>query len=143
MRAKAATNEIKSYVDDTVIISPCNGTVIAKLVEQGEVIPAGTPVVTIVNLDNLYLKGYVPETQIGKIRFNAPAYIIVDAFPDRHSPAYVGYISQSAEFTPKEVQTKEERVKQVFSVKLYLKKNPKHFLKPGMPADGYIKLRNG
>ena len=140
-QAEAVVNEIKSYLEDTIITSPCRGTVIVKIVEPGEVVPAGTPIVTVVDLDALYLKGYVPETQIGKFSLNTPAYIVVDAFPKRRFPAYVGYISQYAEFTPKEVQTKEERVKQVFAVKLYLKENPHYLLKPGMPADGYIKIK--
>jgi len=140
-QAEAVIDEIKSYLEDTIITSPCNGTVVVKTVEPGEVVPAGAAIVTIVDLNALYLKGYVPETQIGKIKLNTPAYIVVDAFPKRRFPAYVGYISQYAEFTPKEVQTKEERVKQVFAVKLYLKENPNYLLKPGMPADGYIKIK--
>ncbi|RLC11617.1 MAG: hypothetical protein DRH43_03720 [Deltaproteobacteria bacterium] len=139
-QAEAAISEIKSYLEDTIVKAPCNGTVMVKMVEPGEVVPAGAPLVTVIELDKLYLKGYVPETKIGKIRLNAPAYIVLDAFGEERFPAAVGYISQYAEFTPKEVQTKEERVKQVFAVKLYLKENPKHLLKPGMPGDGYIKI---
>ncbi|SNR66596.1 HlyD family secretion protein [Desulfurobacterium atlanticum] len=139
-QAEAVVEEVKANLEDMVIKSPIDGVVTVKYVNTGEVVPAGFRIVSVVNLNDVYLKGYIPEKKIGLIRIGQPAYIVVDAYPDKKFPAYVSYISQKAEFTPKEVQTKEERVKEVFAVKLKLKKNPDGISKPGMPADGYIEL---
>ena len=87
------------------------------------------------DLDQLYLKVYVPEAQIGKLRLELPARIYTDAFPDEPFAATVRYLASRAEFTPKEVQTPDERVKLVFAVKLYPDKNPEHRLTPGLPAE--------
>ncbi|WP_457568932.1 HlyD family secretion protein [Desulfurobacterium sp.] len=139
-QAKAVVDEAKAHLSDTVIKAPVNGTVTVKYVNVGEVIPAGFRLLSIVNMDKLYLKGFIPEKKVGLIHLKQPAYVEVDAYPGKKFPAYVSYIAQKAEFTPKEVQTKEERVKEVFGVKLKLKSNPDHVLKPGMPADGYIEI---
>ncbi|WP_022846567.1 MULTISPECIES: HlyD family secretion protein [unclassified Desulfurobacterium] len=139
-QAEAVVEEAKAHLSDTVIKAPVNGTVTVKYVNVGEVVPAGFRLFSIVNMDELYLKGFIPEKQVGLIHLKQPAYVEVDAYPNRKFPAYVSYVAQKAEFTPKEVQTKEERVKEVFGVKLKLKSNPGHVLKPGMPADGYIEI---
>jgi len=139
-QAEAVVEEVRANLEDMVIKSPIDGVVTVKYVNTGEVIPAGFRIISVVNLNDVYLKGYVPEKKIGLIKIGQPAYVVVDAFPDKKFPAYVSYISQKAEFTPKEVQTKEERVKEVFAVKLKFKENPDGILKPGMPADGYIEL---
>ena len=138
--ARAYVDEVKAYIDDMSIVSPINGTVTQKYVEVGDVVPSGYKLFTLYNLDNLYLEGYIPEDKLGLIHLGQKAYITVDSYPNKRFKAYVSYIASNAEFTPKEVQTKEERVKEVFKVKLRLVKNSKHFLKPGMPADGYIIL---
>ncbi|WP_456397223.1 HlyD family secretion protein [Desulfurobacterium sp.] len=140
-QAKAVVDEARAHLSDTVIKAPVNGTITVKYVSVGEVIPAGFRLFSIINMDNLYLKGFIPEKKVGLIHLKQSAYVEVDAYPGRKFPAYVSYIAQKAEFTPKEVQTKEERVKEVFGVKLKLKSNPGHVLKPGMPADGYIEIR--
>jgi len=85
------------------------------------------------------LKVYVPEIEIGKVRLGLPARIYTDAFPDKPFPATLRYIASQAEFTPKEVQTADERVKLVYAVKLYLDENPDHRLTPGLPADAVIR----
>ena len=138
---EAALNEAESVLADLTIRAPTNGTVTTRMVDLGEVVTAGTPLFEIVDLDRLYLKVYVPEIQIGKIRLDLPARIHTDAFPDQPVEATVRYIASKAEFTPKEVQTPDERVKLIFPVKLYLKANPDHRLTPGLPADAIIRWK--
>jgi HlyD family secretion protein len=141
-QAEAALREVESVLADLTIVAPTSGTVTTRLVDVGEVVPAGAPLLELVDLDRLYLQVYVPEVQIGKLRLNLPARIYTDAFPDRPFEAVVRYIASKAEFTPKEVQTPDERVKLIYAVKLYLKENPDHRLTPGLPADAVIKWRD-
>ena len=138
-RARAALAEAESARDDLHIRAPGAGTVTERIVDPGEVVAAGTPLFDIVDLDHLYLKVYVPEREIGKLRRGLPARIYTDAFPDRPFPATVRSIAAQAQFTPKEVQTPDERVKLVYAVKLYLDANPDHALTPGLPADAVIR----
>jgi HlyD family secretion protein len=138
-QAQAEVAERRSIWRDLSLLAPASGTVTLRLREAGEVVAAGTPVLEIVNLDRLFVKIFVPENQIGKIRLGLPARVYVDAFPDEPFPARVSTIASTAEFTPKEVQTRDERVKLVYSVKLALTQNPGHRLTPGMPADAVIR----
>ena len=137
--ARAVHAEQQSYLDDLVIRSPLDGTVLTRTVELGERVNAGTPLFTLVDLNSLYLKVYIPEPDIGKVGIGGEARVYVDAYPDRYFPARVSKLSQQAEFTPKNVETREERVKLVFAVELALLINDKGILKPGMPADGIIR----
>ncbi len=141
-QAEAALTEAESVLADLTIVAPASGTVTARMVDVGEVVSAGAPLLELVDLDRLYLKVYVPEVQIGKLRLDLPARIYTDAFPDQPFEAVVRYIASKAEFTPKEVQTTDERVKLIYAVKLYLKENPDHRLTPGLPADAVIKWRD-
>ncbi len=138
-QAVAALEEAGSVLDDFTILAPAKGRITTRVVDEGEVISAGTPLLDLVDLDRLYLKVYVPEVQIGKLRLDLPARIYTDSFPERPFDAVLRYISSRAEFTPKEVQTPDERVKLVYAVKLYLTANPDHRLTPGMPADEVIR----
>lgn len=140
-QAQAILAEAGSVVADLTIRAPASGLVATRMREPGEVISAGAPLLEVVDLDQLYLKVYVPEAQIGKLRLGLPARIYTDAFPDQPYEAAVQYISARAEFTPKEVQTPDERVKLVYAVKLYLKANPDHRLTPGLPADAVIRWK--
>ncbi|HWC51333.1 MAG TPA: HlyD family efflux transporter periplasmic adaptor subunit [Nitrospira sp.] len=140
-QSEAALNEAESVLADLTIRAPALGTVTARMVDVGEVVTAGSPLFEIVDLDRLYLKVYVPEIQIGKVRLDLPARIHTDAFPDQPVEATVRYIASKAEFTPKEVQTPDERVKLIYPVKLYLKQNPDHRLTPGLPADAVIRWK--
>jgi len=140
-QARAALKEAESVLADLTIVAPADGIVTQRLVNAGEVVAAGAPLFDIVDLDRLYLKVYVPEKEIGKLRLGLPAQVYTDAFPDRPFPATVRYIAARAEFTPKEVQTPDERVKLVYAVKLYLDENPEHRLTPGLPADAIIRWR--
>jgi len=137
--AKAVLAEQQSYLDDFVIRSPLDGTVLTRTVELGERVNIGTPLLTLVDLNRLYLKVYIPEPDIGKVIIGQGARVSVDAYPNRYFSARVSKLSQQAEFTPKNVETKEERVKLVFAVELALLKNDEGILKPGMPADGTIR----
>jgi HlyD family secretion protein len=136
--AAARVKEIEAAFKDTELRAPSSGTVINKLVEEGEMVAVGAPVATLIDLSDIYVKVYMPEKDIGKIRLGNPARIYADAFPGRSFDGEVTEISQKAEFTPKEVHMKEERTKLVFGVKVGIK-NPEGYLKPGMPVDVKIK----
>ena len=140
-QAQAALAEVRSVLDDLSIRAPAGGIITTRIVDEGEVVAAGGPLFDIVDLDRLYLKVYVAEKEIGKLRLGLPARIHTDAFPDQAFPATTRYIASQAEFTPKEVQTPDERVKLVYAVKLYLDENPDHRLTPGLPADAVIRWR--
>ncbi len=140
-QAEAALAEAESILADLTIVAPTSGTITTRMVDTGEVVVAGAPLLELVDLDRLYLKVYIPEIEIGKVRLDLPARIYTDAFPDQPFDATVGYIASKAEFTPKEVQTRDERVKLIYAVKLYLAANPDHQLTPGLPADAIIRWR--
>ena len=140
--AYAVLDEVDSILQDLTISAPANGTVTTRMVDAGEVVAAGAPLLELVDLDHLYLKVYVPEVQIGKVRLDLPARIYTDAFPEQPFEATVRYIASKAEFTPKEVQTVDERVKLIYAVKLYLSDNPDHRLTPGLPADAIIRWKD-
>lgn len=137
--ANAVLQEMQSIQNDLTIRAPGSGVITTRMVEEGEVVAAGSPLFDIVDLDRLYLKVYIPEKAIGKVRLGLAARIYTDAFPDKPFEATVRYIASQAEFTPKEVQTPDERVKLVYAVKLYLDENPDHSLSPGLPADTVIR----
>ncbi len=118
--------------------SPVSGKVILKVAEQGELVTAGAPIVRIANLDSVWLRVYVPEPNM-RVKLGDRAEVMVDAYPGRRFTGRVTEIADKPEFTPKNVQTREERVKLVFGVKITLD-NPQHELKPGMPADAVIYL---
>ena len=141
--AKASLAEQQRYLDEMTVRAPTTGTVLVRTIERGEWVQPGTPLFSMVDLNQLYLKIYVPEPDIGKVVHDQPARVHVDAFPDRFFPARVSKIASEAEFTPKNVETREERVKLVFAVELALDDNPGGVLKPGMPADAVVRLEDG
>ena len=138
-QAEAQLAEQASHVADFSVRSPIDGRVLTRTVERGERVDPGTPLFTLVDLDRLYVKIYVPEPSIGKVALGQEARVSVDAFPGRAFPARVSRVAQEAEFTPKNVETREERVKLVFAVEVALAENPGGVLKPGMPADAVIR----
>ncbi|MBE9553517.1 MAG: HlyD family secretion protein [Proteobacteria bacterium] len=142
-QARAALEESQAVLDNLTITAPTSGMITTRIVDIGGVIGAGSPLYDIVDLDRLYLKAYMPGVEIGKLRRGLIAQIYTDAFPEQPFAATVRYIASRAEFTPKEVQTPDERVKQVYAVKLYLDENPEHRLTPGMPADAVIRWKEG
>ncbi len=131
-RASLKTAEVR--FKDAVIYAPLNGVVIRKNVEEGETVGAGTSVFTIGDLENPWIKVYVKEDKLGLVKLGQKAEIRVDTYPTKSYEGTVTYISSEAEFTPKNIQTQEERVKLVFGVKVSVK-NQNDELKPGMPAD--------
>jgi len=139
--AEAAAKEAQAVLDDCRILAPISGTVMTKIAEEGEVLTAGRPILTLIDLNDIYLKVYIPQVEVGKIRLGNPARIFLDAYPDRPFEAKVTNINQQAEFTPKNVETKQERVNLVFAVKLTAD-SPQGLLKPGMPADAIIKHKD-
>ena len=138
-QAEAQLREQRSHVADFAIKSPIDGRVLTRTVERGERVEVGTPLFTLVDLDRLYVKIYVPEPSIGKVALGQEARVSVDAYPGRTFAARVSRVAQEAEFTPKNVETREERVKLVFAVEVALTENPGGVLKPGMPADAAIR----
>ncbi len=128
-----------SRLRETVITSPIRGVVLRKNLEVGETANPGVSILTLVDLRDLWLRAYVPETEIGRIKLGQPARIKVDAFKDRAFAGKITEIASEAEFTPKNVQTQKERVNLVFRIKIGVE-NPEGILKPGMPADAEIAL---
>ena len=121
----------------TSIHSPLSGRVLQRLAEPGEVIAAGQPVAVVANLQRVRLKLFVSEADLGKLRLGAPARIRVDAFPDRNFNARIAQVDAQAQFTPRDVHMKDERVRTVYGITLEAA-NPQGLLKPGMPADAWV-----
>jgi HlyD family secretion protein len=135
--AKAVQAEIAAKLSDLKIISPIDGVVLTRTSEPGEVIATGTTLMTIVNLNNVYLRGYLPEGEIGMVRVGQAAKVFLDSAPNRPLNATVTQIDSQASFTPENIYFRSDRVTQVFGLKLSID-NPAGFAKPGMPADGKI-----
>lgn len=117
--------------------SPLDGYVLVKSALAGEVVQAGTPVFTAVNLDDLWVTAYINETDLGKVKLGQKAYVQTDTYKGKKYDGWVSFISSQTEFTPKFIQTSEERVKYVYRIKVKVN-NSSLDLKPGMPADAYI-----
>lgn len=139
-KASAELKYAKVSLDNAVIRSPIEGYIVSKNVEVGEVINPATPVITIANLNKLFMKVYISEKDLGFIKIGQKAIVKVDTYPDRIYEGTITYISPEAEFTPKNIQTKEDRSRLVFKTKIELE-NPALELKPGMPADVEILLK--
>jgi HlyD family secretion protein len=138
---QARTNLGLSQVDlgYTVLHSPYAGVITVREAELGEVVSPGTPVVTLADLDHIWLRAYIAETDLGRIRWGQDATITTDTYPGKQYHGRISFISPSAEFTPKSVQTYTERVTLVYRIKIDID-NPNHELKPGMPADARIEV---
>ena len=140
-RDRAALTVAQTQLGYTVLTSPQAGVVLRKHVEPGEMIAAGTPAATIADLRNIWLKIYIPEPQLGRVKLGQTAEVTTDSYRGKVYQGTVTFINSEAEFTPKNVQTQEERVKLVFAVKITAA-NPNQELKPGMPADARISLES-
>jgi HlyD family secretion protein len=140
-QSRAALAEAESILSDLLIKAPSDGVILTRIADVGEMTAPGAPLLDLVDQDRLYLKVFVPEILIGKVRLGLPARVHTDCFPDREIAATVRMISSRAEFTPKEVQTPDERTKLVYAVKLYLNENPDHSMTPGMPGDAVIQWK--
>jgi HlyD family secretion protein len=137
--AKSQLDYIDATLTNSTIYSPMDGVVLTRNLEVGEVAFPGSPILTLADLSRVWIKIYVSEPVVGLIKMGDAASIRVDTWPDRTFPGVVTFISDEPEFTPKTVQTKEERTKLVFAVKIDLD-NPESLLKPGMPADAEISI---
>lgn len=124
----------------TVLRAPFNGVVLVRQAELGEVVSPGAPIVTLADLDHIWLRVYLPETDLGKARWGQDVDVRTDTYPGKVYRGHISVIASDAEFTPKSVQTEKERVTLVYRIKVDVE-NPNHELKPGMPADAYIKLK--
>lgn len=136
-RASLRTAEVR--LRDSIIYAALNGVVLRRNVEEGETVGAGTALFTIGDLENPWVKVYVKEDRLGLVKLGQTAQVMTDSYPEKIYEGTITYISSKAEFTPKNVQTREERVKLVFGVKVSVK-NIDAELKPGMPADVKINL---
>ncbi|MFA6430805.1 MAG: efflux RND transporter periplasmic adaptor subunit [Candidatus Margulisiibacteriota bacterium] len=133
--AAAALTLAENQLSYTTIPSPTKGVILSKAVEMGELVVPGSPIVTMANLDEVKLYLYVGESVVGKLKLGGEVKVTVDSFPGKAYMGKVSYISDKEEFTPKPIQTREERTTYVYKVKVTIP-NPQHDLKPGMPADG-------
>ncbi|RME38459.1 MAG: HlyD family efflux transporter periplasmic adaptor subunit [Thermoflexia bacterium] len=138
-QAEAALSLVDAQLAQLTLVSSLTGTVATRSVHAGETVAPGTILLTLTNLDEVRLVLYIPENQIGRVRVGQKVDVTVDSFPGRVFTGRVVSIGSEAEFTPRSVQTREERVNLVFAVKVVLP-NPDHALKPGMPADAVIRL---
>ena len=142
--AKAQMQTIQANLDDSVLRSPINGRVLYKLIEQGEVIGAGGKVLTILDLNDVYMSVFVPTSYAGRVKIGADARILLDATPNTFIPAKVSFVSPDAQFTPKEIETQSEREKLMFRVKVkvdpQLLASGKLRLNSGVPGIAYIRL---
>lgn len=134
-QAQAAVHQADAAMDNGVIRAPFDGVVTVREREPGETIGAGTPVVTVMNLNDRWVRIYVREDRIGAVKLGQPASISTDTYAGKSYPGAVSFIASQAEFTPRNVQTAEERVKLVYAVKVRITGDSSDDLKPGMPAD--------
>jgi HlyD family secretion protein len=135
--ALAQQKSIKKKIDDSYVTAPVAGVLTQKGIEKGEVVLPNASLFRISNLDKVYLMIYISEIELAKIKLGQNASVHIDGVPERAFPGKVIYTSSIAEFTPKNVQTRDDRTKLVFGVKIEIP-NPEQILKPGMPADAII-----
>lgn len=126
-------------LDYTTLKAPLTGVILVRQAELGEVVSPGTPVYTLADLDHIWVRVYVPETDLARIKWGQEVSVGTDTYPSKRYRGHVSFVSSEAEFTPKSVQTDEERVTLVYRVKVDID-NTSHELKPGMPADVYVPL---
>ena len=137
VKASIGLAEIK--IAYATLKSPLTGIVLSKNVEPGEFVAAGTPVITVGDLENVWLRAYINESDLGRVKIGQPVRVTADTYPDKGYEGRISFISSEAEFTPKNVQTSQERVKLVYRIKIDIA-NINMELKPGMPADATIQL---
>jgi HlyD family secretion protein len=138
-QARAALELARSRLAEATIVSAIDGVVLRKSMEVGETANPGAPILTLMDPGDLWLRAYVPESDIGKLALGMPARVTIDAFPGRPFAGRITEIASEAEFTPRNVQTRKERVNLVFRIKIKVD-NPEGLLKPGLPADAEIPL---
>jgi HlyD family secretion protein len=134
-QAEAAVQGVEATLSNTVLTAPFDGLVTVRHREPGEVVPAGSPVLTLMDPRSRFVRIYIPENRVGAVQLGTRAAITADTYPGKTYPGEVSFIASEAEFTPKSVQTTEERVRLVYEVKVRVTGDPGFDLKPGLPAD--------
>ncbi len=124
----------------TTLTAPYDGVILVRQAELGEVVSPGAAIVTLADIDHVWLRAYVNETDVGKIRLGEAAKVTTDSYPGTEYPGRISFISEAAEFTPKSVETHAERVTLVYRIRIDID-NPTHELVPGLPPDAKIPLR--
>ncbi len=140
-QAQAQVGVLDAQLDDAVAVSPIDGVVLTKAAEVGQVVAAGTPVLTVGDLAHPWLRGYINETDLGRVKLGARVRVTTDSYPDKVYWGRLSFIASDAEFTPKQIQTPEERVKLVYRVKIDIP-NPQQELKLNMPVEAEILLQD-
>ncbi len=138
-QARATLKLAQVRLGYTKLVSPLSGVVLSKNIEPGEYVSPGTPVVTVGDLERPWLRAYINETDLGRVKVGQQVKVTTDTYPGKVYEGHISFIAPEAEFTPKNVQTQKERVKLVYRVKVEMT-NPGMELKPGMPADADILL---
>jgi HlyD family secretion protein len=138
-RARAQVAMIDSQLSDTIALSPIDGVVLVKAANVGEILAPVTTVVTIGDIDHPWLRGYISESDLGRVKLGTRARLTTDSYPGKEYWGRVSFIASEAEFTPKQIQTSEERLKLVYRIKIDVD-NPHHELKSNMPADAELVL---
>lgn len=142
--ARAAIRQIQTNIDDSELSTPVGGRVLYRLAEPGEVLAAGGKVATVLDVTDVYMTIFLPTAQAGKVRVGSDARIILDALPDYVVPAEVSFVAAEAQFTPKSVETRSEREKLMFRVRIRI--NPdllkayRDRVKTGVPGEAYVRL---
>jgi HlyD family secretion protein len=138
-QARASLKLTETQLSYTVLYSPLSGVVLVKSGEIGEVVNPGTSILTLADIENVWLKAYIPETDLSRVKWGQEVMVTTDLRPQKVYKGKISFISSQAEFTPKQIQTEKERVTLVYRIKIDIP-NPDRELKPGMPADGKILL---
>ncbi|HVP38276.1 MAG TPA: HlyD family efflux transporter periplasmic adaptor subunit [Candidatus Saccharimonadales bacterium] len=139
-QAEAAVRAMDATLANMVVLAPFDGVVTVRHREPGEIVAAGSPVVTVMNPEDRWVRIFVREDRLGAVHLGQAAAVTSDTYPGRKYSGAVTFIASEAEFTPKSVQTAEERVKLVYAVKVRISGDPAHELKPGIPADVRLEL---
>jgi HlyD family secretion protein len=139
-QARQALALAETRMGYATLYAPGSGIVLAEAVEPGEFVSPGTPVITIGDLKSVFLRAYINETDLGRVKTGQAVRIKTDTFPGKAYQGRISFIASQAEFTPKNIQTQKERVKLVYRIKVEVP-NPDQELKPGMPADGEIRIK--
>jgi HlyD family secretion protein len=138
-RSRAQVGISQSQLDDTTIVAPIDGVVLVKPAEAGEVVAAGMTILTIGDVEHPWLRAYIGERDLARVKLGQKVKLTTDSFKDKSYSGVVSFIASEAEFTPKQIQTKEERVKLVYRIKVEAD-NSTRDLKNNMPVDGEIQL---
>jgi HlyD family secretion protein len=130
---------LNTQIDDTVAVSPVDGVVLVKSADIGEIVAAGTTILKVGDIEHPWLRGYIPETALGRVKLGQKVRITTDSYPGKEYIGRISFIASEAEFTPKQIQTEEERVKLVYRIKVDVD-NRLRELKSNMPADAVVLL---